>query len=335
MRSALLRVLLLVAGLAVLVAILWIVGWPAILANLGAIGPWFLALVALNLVVQMAFVAGLRLVLEPPLPWSGFLHLYGIYVSGDAANYLAPTSGEAVKTHLLREWRNRGSAALAAVTLHKQADLVGQTALAILGVTLALLRFDLPGAIAWLAVAGTLALVVLLVLMTWALSRGAFSPILERLAGWKPLATRLERYRSGVRAADDLIGVFYAAHRGRFLAACACSFAGWSGGLVETYIVIRLLAPSAGWETAVAVECLAIVLNNMFLFLPGKLGGAEGVRTGVFVLVGLPAASGAAYSLVRRTRELLWVLPGWVILMRKHLWARRGWKAAGEPREVS
>ena len=37
---------------------------------------------------------------------------------------------------------------------------------------------------------------------------------------------------------------------------------------------------------------------------------AEGVRVGIFVLLGLPAAQGAAYSVLRRGRELLWVLPG-------------------------
>src|SRR5258706_6718396 len=180
MRSTLLRILLVVAGLAILAAIFWRVGWPSILLNLEAIGPWFTVPVALNLVTQAAFVAGLRLVLEPSPPWSAFARLYGIYMAGDAANYLAPTTGEAVKIHMLREWRNGGGAALAAVTLHKQADLAGQTTLALLGVTLAILRFDLPRGIVWLAAAGTLALVVLLLLMTWALSRGAYSPILER-----------------------------------------------------------------------------------------------------------------------------------------------------------
>jgi uncharacterized protein (TIRG00374 family) len=322
MRRTLLRAVLVIAGLVVLAAIFWKVGWPAILANLETIGPWFLALVALNLAAQVAFVVGLTQVLYPRPRWSELPRLYGIYLAGDSANYVAPASGEAVKANLLRE-RMEGGAALAAVTLHKQADLVAQTMLAVLGVGLAVVRFDLPRGIAWLAAAGALALVGLLVLMTWALNRGAYSPILKRLAGWKALAVHLHRFRGGAQAADDLIRAFHAAHRGRFLTACACALAGWSVGIVETYLVIRLLAPSTGWETAVAVECLAMVLNNMLLFLPGKVGGAEGVRTGVFVLVGLTAAQGAAYSLVRRTRELLWVLPGWVILMKKHLWRVR------------
>ena len=74
-----------------------------------------------------------------------------------------------------------------------------------------------------------------------------------------------------------------------------------------------MLAPGRGWATAFAVESLAMLLNNMFLFVPGRAGTAEGVRTAVFVLLGMPASTGVAYGLVRRTRELLWVLPGLVL----------------------
>ena len=120
---------------------------------------------------------------------------------------------------------------------------------------------------------------------------------------------------AGANAA--LIRRFYVHKRIHFFSAAAWCLAGWCGGLLETYLVLRLLAPGRGWETACAVEALAMLLNNMFLFVPGRAGTAEGVRTGVFVLLGLPAATGVAYGLVRRAREILWVLPGLVFLARR------------------
>jgi hypothetical protein len=161
--------------------------------------------------------------------------------------------------------------------------------------------------------------VVLLLLLTWALGRGAFSPILRRLAGWKFLAARIGRFQSGAEAVDARIALFHTAHRGRFLAAASFCLLGYCGGLLETWIVLRLLAPSAGWPGPLAIESLSMVLSNVVFFVPAKLGGAEGIRTGVFVLVGLSASQGAAYSLLRRTRELLWVLPGWALLVRERL----------------
>jgi hypothetical protein len=43
------------------------------------------------------------------------------------------------------------------------------------------------------------------------------------------------------------------------------------------------------------------------------------VRVGVFLLLGLSAAQGAAYGVARRARELLWLIPGLVVLLKHHL----------------
>ena len=58
-----------------------------------------------------------------------------------------------------------------------------------------------------------------------------------------------------------------------------------------------------------------MTLNNAFLFIPGRVGTAEGIRVGVFLLVGLPAAQGAAYAVLRRGRELVWTIPGLLLLL--------------------
>ena len=315
------------AGILVIVFILWRTGWPNIRANLRAIGPWFLALVALNMVTQAFFVVGLRSVLEPRPPWLEFPRLYSVYMMGDAMNYVAPGGGEAAKAHLLRGLGG-GQAAMAAVMLHKQADLVAQCTFAVVGVGVALSCFDLPRTVAAAAILGTLALLVVLILMTWALGRGVFSPALKHLGRWKFLAARLQRFQSGAEAVDARIVRFHSDHPRRFRAVAAFCLLGWCGGLLETWIVLRLLAPSAGWSASVTVECLAMVLGNAVLFVPGKLGGAEGIRTGLFVLVGLSASQGAAYSLVRRTRELLWILPGWALLVRERV------RSGGGPRSA-
>jgi uncharacterized protein (TIRG00374 family) len=312
------RAVLLLAGVGLALVLVWKTGWPAIQANLASIGWWFLGLTALYLLAEIAFVLGWRSVMDPRPPLASLPDLLRIYLAGNALNYLAPGSvaGEPVRASMLRD-RLQTSEAIASVTIFKHAHLLSQVFFVAGGLFVALVDFDLPATARWAALASLIVLCGLLVLMTWALQKGSFAPILSALCRFKPLARRLARHQDGARALDALIRRFYADRRHHFFSAAGWCLLGWCGGLFETFIVLRLLAPGRGWETACAVESLAMLLNNMFLFVPGRAGTAEGVRAGVFVLLGMPAPTGVAYGLVRRARELLWVLPGLAFLWRR------------------
>jgi glycosyltransferase 2 family protein len=326
------RWVLLLGGIALAALLLWKTGWSAIESNLASVGWTFAALAVLYLGAEIAFALGWWSVMEPRPPLSALPEILRIYLAGNSVNYLAPGSvaGEPVRAHLLRD-RMETSSAIASIPIFKHAHLLSQCVFVAAGVAVALAAFDLDRAVRWGAVASLALLGALLALLTWALRKGSFSILFESLSRFKPLAPRLRPYREGVRAVDDRIRSFYAAHPARFFGAAGWCFLGWCGGLLETYLVLRLLAPSSGWTTAYAVEALAMALNNLFLFVPGRAGTAEGVRAGVFVLLGLPAPTGVAYGLVRRARELLWVLPGLGFLaVRRGERSGRGAIAEGE-----
>jgi uncharacterized protein (TIRG00374 family) len=315
-----LRLLLFAAGILLVVFLFRAVGWPAIAANLKRVGAArFSLLVVLYTLTQVAFAVGWWLVIEPRPSASQIPRLFAVYLAGDALNYLAPggVAGEPVKTRLLGRSAGMGSA-LASITLHKHADLLAQWAFVSIGVVYAVLRFPMPLAARLAAIAGAAGLGGLLLLLTWAMRRGTYGPILRRLARWKPLRERLDRFHRSAQVVDERIRGFTSDRRGRYGAAVAWCFLGWCGGMLETYLILRFLSTTAGWGTALAIEALAMALNNMLLFIPGRVGSAEGVRAAVFVLVGLPAAQGMAYGLVRRGRELAWVVPGLLVLAREH-----------------
>ncbi|MDQ2870299.1 MAG: flippase-like domain-containing protein, partial [Acidobacteriota bacterium] len=211
------------------------IGWRDIAAHVARVGPWFAFLVAIYGLSQAAFVQGWRSVFDPPLPIAQFPKIFGLYLSGYAANSIAPgnVAGEPLKMHLLRGptgGGRGGEGAVASVTLHKHADLMAQWIFVAAGVVTAMARFRLPRGAQIAAVAATAGLGVLLVLMTWALSRGAYSPIIQRLSRWKPLAHRLENLRGSAGNVDGKISRFYAERPGRFAASVAWCFAGWCGG---------------------------------------------------------------------------------------------------------
>jgi uncharacterized protein (TIRG00374 family) len=317
-RRRSLRIALFVAGLAVLGAILVAVGWSSVATNLGLIGGWFFGLVALYAAAQAAFAMGWWVLTGPPPRPLSFGALFSAYLAGDSINYFTSVAGEPIKAQLLRKQLGF-SHGLATVTVHRHADVLAQWIFLAAGVGVALWRFDLPTVARAAVIASLLVLGVLVFAMTWGLRRGAFRPMIAWLGRFRILARRMGRLEDEAARLDARIGEFYRDKSVHFGWAVTWCFVGWCGGLVETYLVLRLLSPAHDWSTAIAIESLAMVLNNILLFIPGRVGSAEGVRIGVYALVGLTAAQGTAYALVRRGRELLWLVPGFVVLLRRHV----------------
>jgi hypothetical protein len=211
--------------------------------------------------------------------------------------------------------------------IHKHAELVAQWILLAGGLAICLTYFELPSL---MIVANTVIVGGLggsLLLMTWVLKSGTISPMLRRLADWRPLASFLQAPQTAADALATRIRAFYEDQWQWFLVATGWCFIGYCGGLLETYLVLRIISPAEGWRTAVAIETMVMAFNMLFVFVPARLGSAEGVRAGVFLLVGLPAAEGVAYGVIRRARELAWLLPGLVVLWKRHL----GWFTQREP----
>ena len=311
----------LLAGVGVIGWILWTVGLATVATNLSVIGTRLLVFIALYLFAQLAFMVGWWVLMDPDAQSCGFLRLFGVYLAGDTVNYLVPSGnlgGEPVKAYLLRDTLNFGQA-LTSIIIHKHAELVAEWILLIGGLTVCLVYLELPILVTLANTAIVGGLGGSLLLMTWALRTGSISPILRRISAWRPLASYLQTHQPAADALATRLRDFYDKQGRWFLVATGWCLIGWCGGLLETYLVLRILSPTEGWSTAVAVETMVLAFNIVFGFVPARLGSAEGVRVAVFLLVGLPAAQGVAYGAVRRARELAWILPGFVILWKRHL----------------
>ena len=318
-RSRTLRILLFIAGLAVLGILAGLVGWAPIAANLARIGGYFFVLVGICGAAQVAFTLGWWAIVGRPHPMT-FAHLFGTYLAGDSVNYFTSVGGEPVKAQLLASKMAFGRA-FATIWVNRNADVLAQWIFLFLGAVVALTQFELPAVVRWLVIAGLLLLGGLVLGFTGMQRRGFFGPILRTLLKIPVLRKRLQHLEDDAHDLDEKIRVYYhrEEHRTQFTWAVLWGFLGWCGGVVETWIVLRLLSPSHGFASACAVETLAMILNSILLFIPARIGSAEGIRMAVAAVVGLTPAQGAAYALVRRAREIVWLLPGFVILLKHHL----------------
>lgn len=315
--SAVLQPLLILAGLAGIVWLCGRIGWPAIRTNIAVIGQWFFLLVVLYLFAQMAFMTGWWVLIGSRARQIGYWRMFCVYLVGDSVNYFVPPAnlaGEPVKAHLLSKSVGFGRS-VTSIMVHKHAEIVAQVLFLSLSLSVAVTQFALPTGlrIAALILAGGMGVAV--VAAFWALKRGAFGALIRGLLkiGIKPEQIKPEWHATA--SLDRWLALFYKTRMPVFYWATCLCLVGWCGGLLETYIVLQWLSAKPSIEMAVAVESLAMVLNTIIFFIPGRVGSAETVRVAVFSVLGLPAAQGAVYSIIRRGREVTWAIPGLLILL--------------------
>ncbi|WP_448205959.1 lysylphosphatidylglycerol synthase domain-containing protein [Azospirillum sp. sgz302134] len=88
--------------------------------------------------------------------------------------------------------------------------------------------------------------------------------------------------------------------------------AAWLLGAVEIAGVLALLGHPVSLTDALVIESLSQALRNAGFMLPGAIGVQEGAVVAVSALVGVPPTPALTTALVRRTREVLFGLPGLV-----------------------
>jgi uncharacterized membrane protein YbhN (UPF0104 family) len=85
---------------------------------------------------------------------------------------------------------------------------------------------------------------------------------------------------------------------------------------VETYLILRVRGADIGFVEAASIEVLLTFVRHVVFVVPAGLGVQDlGYVTGLAAL-GVPSAAslGAAFVLVKRSKELLWVVIGYVLL---------------------
>lgn len=325
-----LQPLLILAGMAGLVWLWGRIGWPAIRSNIALIGTWFFLLVLLYLLAQMAFMAGWWVLIGSRTRRIGYWRMFGVYLVGDSINYFVPPAnltGEPVKAHLLSNSVGF-SRSVTSIMVHKHAEIVAQVVFLSLGLSTAVAQFALPTGLRVAAVGLAGGMGIFVAGAFWVLKRRAFGALLRGLMkiGIKP--EHINPQWHATASLDRWLALFYKTRMPVFYWATFWCLLGWCGGLLETYLVLQWLSSTPSLGTAMAVESLAMALNSIIFFIPGRVGSAETVRVAVFSVLGLPAAQGAVYSIIRRGREVTWAIPGLIILL--------AMKAgiAGRPREI-
>ncbi|HEY4240287.1 MAG TPA: lysylphosphatidylglycerol synthase domain-containing protein [Kofleriaceae bacterium] len=123
------------------------------------------------------------------------------------------------------------------------------------------------------------------------------------------LATR----RDGFAATDEAL-VAIGRHRARLAAAWLLLLAAWLVEFGETYLLLRLVGVSLPPAAVLGMEAAVVFARNAAVFVPAGLGVQDAGYLAFLGAYGIVAAPAAAFVLVKRVKELVWIAVGYASL---------------------
>lgn len=309
-----LKILYLVLGLALLALVLAEVDVIQVMARARQVG-WGMAIVLALYFAAFAidsFTWQLAL-LEVPLDGTWAYRTWKVRMVGEVFNSIIPAGGmggEPVKAVLLKRYYDVGyRAGTASLILAKTINLMALVAFLAVGFALMQASPALPASYKAVGGAGLLALGIGTGLF-YVVQRYRLTTVTGTWLSRWPALGRLDSVLHHVRDMDDRLVAFYAGNRGRLAAAVVLAFVNWVLGAAEIYVTMRFLDHPVTWIDAWIIEAAAQLVRAGAFFIPAGIGAQEGVFLLVCAAMTGSPVLGVAVALVRRFREVLWIVWG-------------------------
>lgn len=314
-----LNLLFLIIGLAALIGIILHIGLEPILHAVSQIGLLPLLVILLPMILVYGLEAfGWQLTLGHHSRRVGFPRLFAIRMAGETVNVTTPAAyvgGEPYKAYLLKRYGVPMVEGVASVITAKTAMTLAQILFILVGVALGGWIIGTSDHY-WMAMIVSLGLltfgmVMFVLLQRYGIGKGVLTVF--RACGIRPAF--LEKRERQLLELDGMIKIFYEERRKTFFAALLTFFAAWMTETLEVYAILYFLHVSADVWTSLSIAALTVFIKGGTFFIPGSLGAQEGGYTLLLVSFGYSEITGITFALIRRLREVLWILFGLVCLM--------------------
>jgi uncharacterized membrane protein YbhN (UPF0104 family) len=295
---------------------------------------WGLVLtIALEAVARAANTLGWRVTITDYPRKLGFGELFAARISGEAIDYVTPSAqlgGQFVMAIMVRR-KLAMAIGLATVIVASLAEAIGQIGF-ISGALLTALPFEARLHHLFWPLMGGLAIAIGLAAAFFVIQmKHPFSMLWKAAAKLNLGHLADPEVKAAAADADALLVDFYSRHRGRLALSCLCYLFAWSMGPVEIYILLTLLGQPATLVTVLLVEALGLLIERATFLIPAKLVSQEGGKALILSLLGFPAGVGFAIGVLRRIKEMVWVLIGLAALTAHRMFNERAGAAAARP----
>ncbi len=312
------RLVFLAAGIVVLSGLLWHIGPFQVWETVERVGfASFCVILVPFVVVYLLDTFGWSLTLGQWTSRVGFVRLFMVRMAGEAINLTTPTAmlgGEPMKAHLLTRYEIPMVTGLASVVTAKTVMSLAQILFMLLGL----------GATLWLVGGGEhnvliafvsvgllgFGVFLFLVVQRYGIGRG----LLTAADACRIRSQRLEAYRPQLLELDRTIRTFYGQRRRTFLLSMGVHFTAWLMELFEVYAILYFLGAEVGWLSSLSIAAMTALIKGSVSFVPGGLGVQEGGYLVFLMALGYGEVTGITFAVIRRIREILWILIGLVFL---------------------
>ncbi|MFQ5532304.1 MAG: flippase-like domain-containing protein [Candidatus Methylomirabilales bacterium] len=302
-------------GLFIFIWVLRQVGLEETAAQIRKVGWNFLPLLLPSFLMWILFSLGWWWTVPPRI---SFPNLLLVRTAGEAVNTTTPLAylgGEPLKASLLSRYGIPLTDGLASVVVTKTASTFAYCLFIFTGLATALFAArDFSFAMVGGTAAGLLLGVGVLVLY-YGQRRGLFS-LFHRIIYRMGVRGRAWIKKRGALAnLDSKIDTLY--QNRKILSGCLLfSVLAWLASPIETYFFLWALGTPVEPMTAIAIQALVLGVKASTFFIPGGIGAQEGGNVLIFLGLGMSPETAMAYSLLRRGREIAWILIGLAVLTR-------------------
>lgn len=313
-----LKLVFLLFGVLTLVGIVWHIGLDPIIETTTQLGPFALLMISLPMIgVYLLEALGWRLTLGEHAGLIGFVRLFAIRMAGESINVTTPSAyvgGEPMKAYLLKRYGVPMVEGLASVITAKTTMTIAQILFILLGMGLAfwILGSSEYHLLAMLMSIGLLlfGVVLFLVVQRYGISSG----LLYLLRLCRIRIGFLEARESKLLELDQVIRDFYTHRRRTFLLATGTFFLGWMTETLEVYAILYYLGVEVDLLVSVSIAALTVLIKGGTFFIPGSVGAQEGGYVLLLLGYGYTDVAGITFALIRRLREVLWIIVGLIFL---------------------
>ncbi len=309
-----LKYLFLLVGLGLLVFVVSEIEVAQVVERVGLVGWGITVILGLYLVAFVidSFTWHMALTLIPlNLTW--LYRVWKVRMVGEVFNSILPMAsmgGEPVKAVLLKKYYDIGyREGTASLLIGRTINMLALVIFLAMGFALMWASPVLPTSYKVFAGMGLFALGLGTALFFF-IQRLKVSTITGTwISRWR-FTLGVEKVMHLVRDVDERLVRFYTRHLRRFSWAILLAFVNWLIGVLEIYYSMAFLGHPVSLTDAWIIEAAAQLVRTSTFFIPSSIGAQEGT----FLLIcsamtGSPVA-GIAVALIRRFREIFWILWG-------------------------